>query len=291
MRNELKVFEYEGKSITFNLGNGDVKVNATDMARTFGKEVRQWFDNVETHAFIHALADHKGLPPQGLPTEQKRTSLNTSALADVYPSLITVIRGGVPGSVQQGTWMHEDVAIEFARWLSPKFAIWCNDRIKELMKHGATAINPESLLDPDYVIRVMTALKEERAQKELERSQKEIAQAKLREQRPDVKFANAVKNSNSDCLIGELAKLMCQNGIDIGQRRLFQWMRDNGYLMKIGRQKNHPTQKAVSAGLIKLVKKRIFLPGGKEEIVTTPFVTGKGQVYFINKFLKEEVEL
>ena len=68
-------------------------------------------------------------------------------------------------------------------------------------------------------------------------------------------------------------------------------MRDNGYLMKIGRQKNHPTQKAVSAGLIKLVKKRIFLPGGKEEIVTTPFVTGKGQVYFINKFLKEEVEL
>jgi len=82
MKNELKVFEYEGKSITFNLGNGDVMVNATEMARSFGKEVRQWFDNAETHEFIHALADHKGLQPEWVPTGGKRTSLNTSTLAN-----------------------------------------------------------------------------------------------------------------------------------------------------------------------------------------------------------------
>ena len=268
MKNELKVFEYEGKSITFNLGNGDVMVNATEMAKPFGKTPWKWLELPSTKKFICAMSDFRSLAEN---------------------ELVVSVRGGV-NVEERGNWFHEDVALEFARWLSPSFAIWCNDRIKELMKHGATAINPESLLDPDYVIRVMTALKEERAQKELERSQKEIAQAKLIEQRPDVKFANAVKNSNSDCLVGELAKLMCQNGVEIGQRRLFQWMRDDGYLMKIGRQKNHPTQKAVSAGLIRLVKKRIFLPGGREDIVTTPFVTGKGQVYFINKFLKEGIE-
>lgn len=288
MKNELKVFEYEGKSITFDLGNGDVMVNATEMAKPFGVNISKFTKDPRRCDIVRLLCERNSLKINDIPTG---ISLSISELAELYPNFIKVSKGGIVGGVDQGTWFHEDVALEFARWLSPSFAIWCNDRIKELMKHGATAINPESLLDPDYVIRVMTALKEERAQKELERSQKEIAQAKLREQRPDVKFANAVKNSNSDCLIGELAKLMCQNGVEIGQRRLFQWMRDNGYLMKIGRQKNHPTQKAVSAGLIKLVKKRIFLPGGKEEIVTTPFVTGKGQVYFINKFLREEVEL
>lgn len=268
MKNGLKVFEYEGKSITFNFGNGDVMINATEMAKPFGKTPWKWLELPSTKKFISAMSDFRSLAEN---------------------ELITSIRGGA-NIEERGNWFHEDVAIEFARWLNPAFAIWCNDRIKELMKHGVTAINPESLLDPDYVIRVMTALKEERAQKELERSQKEVAQAKLKEQAPDVKFANAVKKSESDCLIGSLAKMICQNGVEIGQKRLFQWMRDNGYLMRVGRQKNQPTQRAVSAGLIRLVKKRIFLPGGREEIVTTPFVTGDGQVYFINKFLNEEIE-
>ncbi len=90
-----QVFNYMGNKITF-LNGESVMINATEMARVFGKEVRQWFDNMETHEFIHALADHKGLQPQELPTEQKRTSLNTSTLANAYPSLITVIRGGIP---------------------------------------------------------------------------------------------------------------------------------------------------------------------------------------------------
>ena len=265
MKDLVKIFSYKGNDISFRVINGVVMVNAVEMAQSHNKKPKDYLRTQSASELIVTLSKRQNC---------------------LLTDLVVVNYGGD----DRGTWMQETIALDFAQWLSVDFRLWCNDMIKELMKHGATAINPESLLDPDYVIRVMTALKEERAQKELERSQKEIAQAKLREQRPDVKFANAVKNSNSDCLIGELAKLMCQNGVEIGQRRLFQWMRDNGYLMKIGRQKNHPTQKAVSAGLIRLVKKRIFLPGGKEEIVTTPFVTGKGQVYFINKFLKEDIE-
>lgn len=275
--NAPQVFNYMGNEITF-LNGESVKINATEMAKPFGKEVRQWFANLETHAFIHALADHKGLPPQGFPIEQKRTSLNTSALADVYPSLITVVRGGMPGSVQQGTWMHEDVAIEFARWLSPKFAIWCNDRIKELMKHGATALNPESLLDPDYVIKVMTALKEERAEKEL-------AQSQVRDMAPKALFADAVATSSQSCLIGELAKILKQNGVEIGQNRLFAWLRSNGYLGRVGEYYNIPTQRYIEMGLFEIKKQAIHKPGGDVIVNTTPKVTGKGQIYFVNKFL------
>lgn len=275
--NTPQVFNYQGHEITFLNGN-NVKINATDMARPFGKEVRQWFDNPGTHSFVHALAEHKGVPPYGLSTERKRTSFNASVLADVYPSLITVVRGGTPGSVQQGTWMHEDLAMEFARWLSPKFAIWCNDRIKELMKHGATALNPESLLDPDYVIKVMTALKSERAEKEL-------AQSQVREMAPKALFADAVSTSSRSCLIGELAKILKQNGVEIGQNRLFEWLRSKGYLGVRGEYRNLPTQRAIEMGLFEIKKTTISKPDGTVLVSNTTKVTGKGQIYFVNKFL------
>jgi hypothetical protein len=90
-----QVFNYMGNEITF-LNGESVMINATEMARVFGKEVRQWFANAETHEFIHALADHKGLQPQELPKGGKLTSLNTSTLANAYPSLIMVVKGGIP---------------------------------------------------------------------------------------------------------------------------------------------------------------------------------------------------
>jgi anti-repressor protein len=274
-----QVFNYMGNEITF-LNGESVMINATEMARVFGKEVRQWFANAETHEFIHALADHKGLQPQELPKGGKLTSLNTSTLANAYPSLIMVVKGGIPGSVKQGTWMHEDLAIEFARWLSPKFAIWCNDRIKELMRHGATALNPENLLDPDYVIKVMTALKKERAEKEL-------AQSQVREMTPKALFADAVSTSSDSCLIGELAKILKQNGIEIGQNRLFKWLRSHGYLGVKGEYRNLPTQRALEMGLFEIKKTTINRPDGTILVSSTTKVTGKGQIYFVNKFLRD----
>lgn len=103
--------------------------------------------------------------------------------------------------------------------------------------------------------------------------------------RPKVIFAEAVSTSKDGILVGMLAKLLHQNGVDIGQKRLFQWMRDKGYLMKNGTDKNMPTQKARELGLFKVKERAIDNPDGSVRLTRTTLVTGKGQEYFINKFL------
>lgn len=103
--------------------------------------------------------------------------------------------------------------------------------------------------------------------------------------KPKEIFADAVSASNTSILIGELAKLLKQNGIETGQRRLFTWMRDNGYLIKSGSSKNMPTQKSMELGLLE-IKEGSYINGAGVNVTTkTPKVTGKGQQYFINKFL------
>ena len=114
---EIKVFDYNGCSVSFFTGKS-VMVNATEMAKPFGKRVSDWMDNQYSKEYIQALID-----------------VRKSVSADFQA--VRVVKGGNP--TLQGTWMHEDVALEFARWLSPAFAIWCNDRIKELLKYGMTA--------------------------------------------------------------------------------------------------------------------------------------------------------
>ena len=106
---------YEGSPVSFTKGS-NVMVNATEMAKPFEKRALKWLENQTTKEFIEELSKVR-----------KRT------LAD----LVIVTKGGN----NPGTWMHEDVAMEFARWLSPKFAIWCNDRIKELLTTGTTSLN------------------------------------------------------------------------------------------------------------------------------------------------------
>ena len=107
--------------------------------------------------------------------------------------------------------------------------------------------------------------------------------------RPKVLFADAVSASKSSCLIGELAKILKQNGIDIGQNKLFQWLRSNGYLIsRRGESWNQPTQKSMQLGLFELKKTNINHADGHTTVNTTTKVTGKGQQYFINKFLNQE---
>lgn len=104
--------------------------------------------------------------------------------------------------------------------------------------------------------------------------------------RPKEVFADAVSASQTSILIGELAKLLRQNGIEIGQRRLFSWMRENGFLLKRGSGRNMPTQKGMELGLFE-IKEGSYINGAGENIITkTTKVTGKGQQYFINKFLQ-----
>lgn len=183
--------------------------------------------------------------------------------------------------------MHEDVALEFARWLSPEFAIWCNDRIKEIMTTGVATISN----DDEAIAYAMQVLNKRLEQAKAEKAALEQKNAKLNEEAkenaPKVLFANAVTTSQRSCLIAELAKILQQNGVNIGQNRLFAWMRGNGYLCSKGQYYNQPTQKAMELGLFELKQTSITKPDGTVLVTTTTKVTGKGQVYFVNKFLGE----
>lgn len=112
----------------------------------------------------------------------------------------------------------------------------------------------------------------------------EEQQRQIEAERPRVLFSQAVETSQDSILIGELAKLICQNGVDIGEKRLFTWLRSSGYLCQQGERYNQPTQKALEMGLFELRKVTINV-GDHTKVRTTTKVTGKGQVYFVNKFL------
>lgn len=165
-------------------------------------------------------------------------------------------------------------AKQFKRWVT-------HEVLPSIRKHG-TYMTPETiekvLLNPDTIIKIATQLKEEQEKrKEAERI--------IEEQRPKVIFADAVSASKTSILVGELAKLLKQNGIDIGQNRLFEWMRENGYLIKRkGTDYNMPTQRSMELGLFEIKETSITHSDGRISISKTPKVTGKGQLYFINKF-------
>lgn len=113
----------------------------------------------------------------------------------------------------------------------------------------------------------------------------EEQKSQIERMRPKEIFADAVATSKQSILIGQLAKLICQNGHTIGQKRLFKWMRDNGYLMKSGSDYNMPMQRYVEQGLFEIKESSIANPDGSTRLTRTTKVTGKGQQYFINKFL------
>ena len=112
-----------------------------------------------------------------------------------------------------------------------------------------------------------------------------LLEQKIEEDKPKVIFADSVSAAKSSILIGDLAKILKQNGVDIGQKRLFGWLRDNGYLIKGGSSKNMPTQKAAEMGLFEVKVSTVNNPDGSIRETKTTKVTGKGQVYFVNKFL------
>lgn len=255
------VYDYKGSKISFANGK-NVMVNATEMAKSFGKTTKDWLRTNASSEFINSL----------------------SAVRQICPSQLVVVKKGNSNEFEQGTWMHEDVALEFARWLSPAFAIWCNDRIKELLKYGMTATQPtldEMVNNPDLVIRMATQLKQEREEKaRLEAENKRI----IEKTAPAVTFTQAVSGSASSCLIGELAKLIDQNGYPMGEKRLFKWLRENGYLGTKGERYNIPNQRYIEQGLFELKKGTRSGNNGVMYTTITPKVTGKGQIYFVNKF-------
>ena len=121
-----------------------------------------------------------------------------------------------------------------------------------------------------------------------QQEQIEEQQKKIEQDAPKVLFADAVSTSQRSCLVSELAKIIQQNGVNIGQNRLFQWLRDNGYLCAKGQYYNQPTQRSMEMGLFEIKQTTINKPDGSMLVTTTTKVSGKGQVYFVNKFLQKQ---
>lgn len=168
-------------------------------------------------------------------------------------------------------------AKKFRRWVT-------SEVLPSIRKHGAY-MTPETLeaaiLNPDYLIKVATALKQET-------EKRKALESKVQADAPKVLFADSVAASTSTILISELAKILRQNGVNTGEKRLFRWMRENGYLVKRnGTDYNMPTQMSMELGILKVKETVVCHSDGHTSISKTPKVTGKGQTYFLNKFLGE----
>lgn len=163
-------------------------------------------------------------------------------------------------------------------------ALVADEIIPSIRKHGAYMAPDtieKALSDPDTIIKLAQTLKEERQKR------KELEQEK-EANKPKVIFADAVSVSDDTILVGALAKIIKQNGVDIGQNRLFEWLRRNHYLIKYGRDRNMPTQRSLEMKLFKVKERTVQNPDGSVRISRTVLVTGKGQQYFINKFLSDK---
>lgn len=164
-----------------------------------------------------------------------------------------------------------------------RFKYWVTHEVlPSIRKHGGYISGQETMSDDELLAKALMVAQSKIAERDKIIAQK---QERINQMRPKEVFADAVSTSKQSILIGDLAKLICQNGYQIGQKRLFQWMRENGYLMTQGSSYNRPKQRYVEQGLFEIKESTINNPDGSVRITITPKVTGKGQVYFVNKFL------
>ena len=198
-----------------------------------------------------------------------------------------ILNDGTPGNPEKGIVneyglyslvlsSRKPSAKAFKRWIT-------HEVIPAIRKHGAYMTGEtleQALTSPDFLIRLATELK-------TEQEARRLAEQKIEADKPKVLFADSVAASHGSILVGELAKLLNQNGIDIGQNRLFNWLRENGYLIcRKGTDYNMPTQRSMEMQLFSIKETAITHSDGHVSISKTVKVTGKGQLYFVNKFLK-----
>lgn len=247
LENVSKIFRYDGSPVTFKKGDR-VMINAAQMAKPFGKRAAHWLNNQQTKEFLGELCGVRNLTPS---------------------DLVIVINGD-----NGGTWMHEDVALEFARWLSPKFAIWCNDRIKELMTEGVTTINSEDETIANAIQILQRRLDASNQKvKILEDENKELA--------PKAKYTEDVLMSESTYTMTQVAKEfgMSANTFSklLEQRKII--FRQSGMWMLFAKYDD----KGYSAVRTKTIDH------GRGSILTSSYLvwTEKGRMFLHAKFDKE----
>lgn len=254
--NELKIFQ--------NSQFGTIRTLAIDNEPWFvGKDV----------ASILGYADTFGALKKHVDTEDKQNCQNDSFES---PRGLTCINESGLYSLILSSKLPK--AKEFKRWAT-------SEVLPSIRKHGAYMTDDvleRTITDPDFMIKLLTKMKEEK-------KAREIAEQQVKELTPKGIFADAVNSSETSILVGELAKLLKQNGVNMGRNRLFDWMKNNGYLIKSGSERNMPTQKSMEMKLLEIKERSVANPDGSIKIVKTPKVTGKGQIYFINKLLAKEV--
>ena len=247
--NEIQTFDFDGSGIrTLTIGDEPYFVGK-DVAQVLG------YSNPRDAIAKHVDAEDKGVAKcDTLGGQQNQTVINESGLY----SLIL------------GSKLPE--AKRFKRWVT-------SEVLPSLRRNGMYAMD-ELLDNPDLAINALQKLKEEREA----RRQLELQNAQMK---PKALFAEAVETSSTSILIGDMAKLLRQNGVEVGQRRLFDWLRTNGWLMKTGESRNMPTQKAMEKGYFEIRERTISNPDGSVRITKTTKVTGKGQVWLTNEFMGE----
>ena len=191
---------------------------------------------------------------------------NTVTIGDGIPGNPNKTIISEPGLYRLVMKSRKPEAKEFQRWVT-------HEVLPSIRKHGAYMTQQtldKALTSPDFLIQLATKLKEE--------------QEKVKELEPKARFADAVAASDGTCLIGELAKMLRQNGLDVGQNRLFEILRQDGYSGKTGSNRNMPTQKAMDLGLFRVKETAVAHSDGHVTIHRTAKVTGKGQTYFVERY-------
>lgn len=194
------------------------------------------------------------------------------------------------GGNQKMTFINEanlyKVIFQSRKESAERFTDWVTSEVlPSIRKNGGYIAGQETLSDEELMAKALLV-----AQNKIVERDKVIEQQrqKIETDKPKTIFADAVSTSHTSILVGDLAKLICQNGVQIGQKRLFDWLRQNGYLIKNGSSRNMPMQRYVEQGLFEVKESSVQNPDGSVRITKTTKVTGKGQVYFVNKFLGKE---
>lgn len=264
--NDLQIFIYQSNQVRTVQQDGEPWFVLKDVCDYFGVTNRN-------RAMQSIDEDEKGGTQMDTPGgKQNLTTINESGL---YHLLFAIqpqkARGVSDEYIERRTKQIHD----FQRWVT-------HEVLPSIRKHGmyATPDTVEKMLaDPDTTIKLLQEIKSER-EKRME------LQAKSEADAPKVLFADAVSTSHTSILVGEMAKLIKQNGVDIGQNRLFEFLRSNGYLIsRSGSDYNMPTQRSMERGWFKIKERTISEPNGSVSIKKTTMVTGKGQQYFVNLFL------
>lgn len=267
--NELQQFNFDGSTVR--------TVTINEEPYFVGKDICEAFGDSNYRRSLSRLEDEeKGVSQiNTLGGKQNMTVVNESGL---YSLLFQMQPQKAKGVSQNDPLIEERIQKlkRFKRWVT-------SEVLPAIRKHGAYAVD-DLLDDPDLAIKAFTALKEERAKRK-------ALEAQNTKMLPKAVFADAVTTSDSCILIGDLAKLLRQNGVEIGQKRLFEYLRNHGFLIKRrGADWNSPTQRAMEMGLFEIKETAITHSDGHVTISKTTKVTGKGQVYFVNRFLGEVVE-